>query len=64
VALILRLLAILAMGPNARDISYWTVIGRIDQFCIGMIAARLYVGRKSEQAERVVVLATANPRRL
>jgi hypothetical protein len=45
VALLLRLLAILADGANARDISYWTVIGRIDQFCIGIIAARLYVER-------------------
>lgn len=45
VALVLRLLAIFADGANPRDLSYWTVIGRIDQFCIGMIAARLYVGR-------------------
>jgi peptidoglycan/LPS O-acetylase OafA/YrhL len=41
--LVLRLLAVLAEGANPREISYWTVIGRIDQFCIGMIAARLFV---------------------
>jgi peptidoglycan/LPS O-acetylase OafA/YrhL len=43
VALLLRLLAVFAAGANPRDISYWTVIGRIDQFCLGIIAARLYV---------------------
>ena len=45
VALLIRLLAVLAEGANPRDLSYWTVVGRIDQFCIGMIAARLYVER-------------------
>jgi peptidoglycan/LPS O-acetylase OafA/YrhL len=45
VALAPRLLATLSDGANPRDLSYGSVIGRIDQFCIGMIAARLYVGR-------------------
>jgi peptidoglycan/LPS O-acetylase OafA/YrhL len=44
-AFVLRSLAVFADGASPLDISYWTVIGRIDQFCIGMIAARLYVHR-------------------
>jgi peptidoglycan/LPS O-acetylase OafA/YrhL len=46
VAIVLRFLAVAAEGVTARDISYWTVIGRIDEFCIGMIAARLYLNHK------------------
>jgi peptidoglycan/LPS O-acetylase OafA/YrhL len=42
VALVMRLLAVL-VGASPRDLSYWTVVGRIDQFCLGMIAARWYV---------------------
>jgi peptidoglycan/LPS O-acetylase OafA/YrhL len=49
VALVMRLLAVLAEGANPRDLSYWIVIGRIDQFCICMIAARLYVGNNLEK---------------
>lgn len=30
------------LGANARDISYWTILGRIDQFIIGMVAARYF----------------------
>ena len=43
VGVLLRCLAVFAQGGNAQAISYWTVLGRLDQFCIGMIAARLYV---------------------
>ncbi|XAZ20415.1 acyltransferase (plasmid) [Sinorhizobium sp. B11] len=39
--IILRYLAI-GLGASARDISYFTIIGRIDQFLIGMIVASLY----------------------
>jgi peptidoglycan/LPS O-acetylase OafA/YrhL len=45
IAVLLRALAVLTGEVNARDISYWTIAGRIDQFCIGMIAARLYSDR-------------------
>lgn len=45
VALTLRGLAVMAESANPRDLAYWTVVGRIDQFCIGMIAARLYTSR-------------------
>lgn len=43
VAVVFRCLMVFADGENARDISYWSVAGRIDQFCLGMIAARLYL---------------------
>jgi peptidoglycan/LPS O-acetylase OafA/YrhL len=39
VALVMRLLAVL-VGASPSDLSYWTVVGRIDQFCLGMVAAR------------------------
>ena len=53
VAFTLRLLAFLAVdGVNARDLSYWGTIGRIDQFCIGMIAARLYLSKNLDRLHR------------
>ncbi|MGM5050282.1 acyltransferase family protein [Tardiphaga sp. 604_B6_N1_1] len=36
-AIILRFLCV-GLGANARDISYFTIVGRIDQFLIGMMA--------------------------
>jgi peptidoglycan/LPS O-acetylase OafA/YrhL len=44
-ALAVRLLAVLFLGASPRDLSYWTVFGRIDEFSTGIIAARLYTGR-------------------
>jgi peptidoglycan/LPS O-acetylase OafA/YrhL len=41
-AVILRVLLVLD-GTNARDLSHWTVAGRIDQFALGIVAARIYV---------------------
>jgi peptidoglycan/LPS O-acetylase OafA/YrhL len=41
-ALIFRALMVLD-GANARDLSYWTVAGRIDQFVLGIVVARIYV---------------------
>lgn len=41
-ALSLRLFAVYAGSSNAREISYFHIIGRIDQFMLGMIAARAY----------------------
>ena len=49
VGIILRVLAIAVGEVGPRDISYWTVVGRIDQFCIGIVAARLYVHRNLSQ---------------
>jgi peptidoglycan/LPS O-acetylase OafA/YrhL len=40
-----RIFAVLYLGQSPRDLSYWTVFGRIDQFAIGIIAARLYTER-------------------
>jgi peptidoglycan/LPS O-acetylase OafA/YrhL len=43
-AFVFRALAVFADVTSPRDISYFTILGRIDQFCIGMIAARLVAG--------------------
>lgn len=32
-----------AHGAVARDLSYWTIVGRLDQFLLGMAAARIYL---------------------
>jgi peptidoglycan/LPS O-acetylase OafA/YrhL len=40
-AILLRFGCVLS-GAEPRDISYWTIIGRIDQFLIGMLAAYAY----------------------
>lgn len=37
-ALLFRLIAV-GLGGNARDLSYWHIVGRIDQFAAGMVAA-------------------------
>jgi peptidoglycan/LPS O-acetylase OafA/YrhL len=42
IAVIFRVLLVLE-GANARDLSYLTIAGRIDQFCLGIVAARIYV---------------------
>lgn len=44
-ALTFRLLVVYSTDASPRDISYRTILGRIDQFCIGMALARLYVQR-------------------
>jgi peptidoglycan/LPS O-acetylase OafA/YrhL len=36
-----RILAIMN-GANPRDVSYWTIVSRLDQFVIGMIAGKLF----------------------
>ncbi|GBC63257.1 acyltransferase [Desulfonema ishimotonii] len=41
VFLLMRLLSFLG-GANIRDVSYWTIIGRIDQFLVGMLTAIFY----------------------
>jgi peptidoglycan/LPS O-acetylase OafA/YrhL len=41
--LTMRWMAVMAGGSNARDISYWHILGRLDQFLIGMLAARLFL---------------------
>lgn len=44
--LLTRLLMVYGDGTNARDLSYWTIFGRLDQFLTGMIAARFYAQRE------------------
>ncbi|UQE03285.1 acyltransferase (plasmid) [Bradyrhizobium japonicum] len=44
-AIVLRYLTAFADAANAKDVAYWTVVGRIDQFCIGMITAKIYLRR-------------------
>jgi len=43
VCLVFRLMATLHGTTNARDIAYWHLIGRLDQFLIGMVTARLFL---------------------
>jgi peptidoglycan/LPS O-acetylase OafA/YrhL len=64
--LALRFLALRCGANNGRDIAYWHIVGRIDQFVIGMLAARAYVRVRHEPqrwgwwtlASFVLVLAT------
>jgi peptidoglycan/LPS O-acetylase OafA/YrhL len=48
-ALALRLFATICGASNARDISYWHMLGRIDQFVLGMLAGRIYLRIKDRQ---------------
>ncbi|WP_048745854.1 acyltransferase [Paenibacillus sp. P22] len=45
VAIVFRTLAML-FGSNIRELSYWTIVGRIDQFIIGMLAAKVFIELK------------------
>ena len=38
----MRLVAAIGGGSNARDVAYWHLLGRLDQFLIGMLAARVF----------------------
>lgn len=49
VMIILRAIAVFGMDANARDLSYWTVMGRLDQFLVGMILARIAVNGGGNQ---------------
>jgi peptidoglycan/LPS O-acetylase OafA/YrhL len=42
VAFLMRILVMLGDGADIHRLGYWTVVGRIDQFALGIVAARLY----------------------
>jgi len=42
VVFVMRLLLVLTDGADAYEIGYWSIMGRLDQFCLGIAAARLY----------------------
>lgn len=55
-ALIFRLMSV-ELGASARDLSYWHIVGRIDQFMLGMAAAVfLKQGRRRTSHYRVLLL--------
>jgi peptidoglycan/LPS O-acetylase OafA/YrhL len=43
--LIFRLIAVFGADASPRDLSYWTLAGRLDQFTIGMMCAWFYAKR-------------------
>ncbi|MCM3272352.1 acyltransferase family protein [Paenibacillus elgii] len=44
-AIMFRVVAF-SLGSNVRDVSYWTILGRIDQFVIGMLTAKIFIETK------------------
>jgi peptidoglycan/LPS O-acetylase OafA/YrhL len=57
---LLARVAALFMGANVRDIAYYSLLGRIDQFLIGMLAAGLFLDRNlGERLPRWLVLPAA-----
>lgn len=52
--LAIRLATVYGAGASARDLSYWTVLGRLDQFVAGMLLARatLAAGAATETLRR------------
>ena len=58
VFIVLRTLAGLE-GASHRDLAYWTIIGRMDQFLLGMLAARWYLQQQQDNAFGWLILAGA-----
>jgi peptidoglycan/LPS O-acetylase OafA/YrhL len=59
--LLLRALGVL-LGANARNIGYWHLTGRLDQFALGMGAAallRIGLGRSAERTRLIARIALA-----
>jgi peptidoglycan/LPS O-acetylase OafA/YrhL len=54
--LLLRALGVL-LGANAREIGYWHIVGRLDQFALGMGAAALLRIGTDHSAERARLIA-------
>lgn len=55
VMIIFRMFSFL-LGTNIRDISYWTIIGRMDQLIVGMIIAKLYIQISLNRTKWIVIL--------
>jgi len=47
-------------GADMRDIAYWSILGRIDQFLIGMLAGMFYLKKfqESSRFDMLAILAT------
>lgn len=45
IAILFRFISYL-LGSNIRNVSYWSIIGRIDQFIIGMLVANFFTNMK------------------
>jgi peptidoglycan/LPS O-acetylase OafA/YrhL len=58
-AFILRSFAVLSAGAVPRDVSYWTLLGRVDQFAIGMITAKLVRNTRPSERSPFWILAGA-----
>jgi len=59
IAIIFRSIGYL-FDENIRDISYWTIVGRIDQFIVGMLAARVFIESKFTKQAWVVTLVVSS----
>lgn len=55
---LMRVAAVL-VGANGRDLTYFSIVGRIDQFCIGMCFAWAYLRRRSWFGYPAVQLAAS-----
>ena len=55
VFLVMRALAF-SEGANIRDLSYWTIIGRMDQFLIGMCLAVIYKREKLKEFRKTALI--------
>lgn len=54
-AILLRVICV-ALGASARDFSYFTIFGRIDQFILGMIAGYMVVEGRFEMRSKMGML--------
>src|SRR5262249_26879364 len=57
-ALVLRYVSVIN-GANPRDLSYWTIVGRIDQFVLGIVLGLYYRPVDSSIRARLIALAAA-----
>ncbi|MNW33492.1 O-acetyltransferase OatA [compost metagenome] len=58
IMIIFKIIAFL-LGANIRDVSYWTIVGRLDQFILGMIAAKIFIKCDLNKIKWVFILASS-----